>query len=69
MVYINECIDVNAALKNPLNVWVIRVGSNSFQGISYGGMASPRLYLDIFFQIYGDTCLYLSWPPRAAQHR
>ncbi len=39
MVYINECIDVNTALKNPSNLWVVwwvvHVGSDSFQGISY----------------------------------
>jgi len=38
MVYINECIDVNTALKNSGNV---RVGSisfqHSFQEISYAG--------------------------------
>ena len=37
MVYINECIDVNTAFKNPSYLWVVRVGSNSFQGISYAG--------------------------------
>ncbi len=37
MVYINECIDVNTALKNPSNIWVVRVGSNSFQEISCAG--------------------------------
>ncbi len=38
MVYINECIDVNAALKKiPSNLWVVRVLSISFQEISYAG--------------------------------
>ncbi len=36
MVYINECIDVNTAFKtNPSNLWVVCIGSSSFQGISY----------------------------------
>ncbi len=38
MVYINERIVVNRALKKiPSNLRVVRVGSNSFQGISYAG--------------------------------
>jgi hypothetical protein len=38
MVYINECIDVNTALKNiPSNLWVVWVGSIIFQEISYAG--------------------------------
>ena len=37
MVYINECIDVKTALKNPSNLWVVCIGSDSFQGISYAG--------------------------------
>ncbi len=38
MVYINECIDVNTALKIiPSKLWVVRVGTNSFQEISYAG--------------------------------
>jgi hypothetical protein len=35
--YINECIDVNTALKIPSNLWVVRVGYISFQEISYAG--------------------------------
>ncbi len=38
MVYINECIDANTALKKiPSNLWVVCVGSISFQEISYAG--------------------------------
>ena len=37
MVYINECIDVNTALKIPSNLWVVRIGNISFQEISYAG--------------------------------
>jgi len=37
-VYINECIDVNTALKkNTSNLLVVRVGNISFQEISYAG--------------------------------
>ncbi len=51
MVYINECIDVNTALKRiPSNFLVVHVSPNSFQEISYAG--KPQVYLDIFIQIY-----------------
>jgi hypothetical protein len=53
MVYINEWIDVNTGFKkNPSNLWVVQVGSISFQEIYYVG--KPRLCLDIFFQIYAQ---------------
>ncbi len=49
MVYINECIDVNTALqKIPSNLWVVGVGSNSFQGISYDG--KPRVVFSYSFK-------------------
>ncbi len=38
MVYINECIDVNTALKISFkNLWVVCIGSISFQEISFAG--------------------------------
>ncbi len=36
-VYINECIDVNTALKIPSNLCVVWVGYIGFQEISYAG--------------------------------
>ncbi len=36
-VYINECIDVKTALKNPSNLGVVQVGYISLQEISYAG--------------------------------
>jgi hypothetical protein len=59
MVYINECTDVNIALKNSfksmsckcrLTPWSI-----NFQ--TFLTLASPMLYLDKFFQIYGVNIL------------
>ncbi len=56
MVYINEWIDVNTALKIPSNLWVVCVGSTIDPSVSktFPMLASRRLYLDIFFQIYED---------------
>jgi hypothetical protein len=51
MVYIDECIDVNTALKNvPSNLSVVCKGSDSFQGISYAGKL--RLYLAILSNLW-----------------
>ncbi len=37
MVYINKCLNVKTIKKNPSNLCAVRIGSNSFQGISYAG--------------------------------
>jgi hypothetical protein len=51
MAYINECIDVNTALKNvPSNLSVVCVGSDSFQGISYAG--KPQVVLAILSNLW-----------------
>jgi hypothetical protein len=46
MVYINDSIDVNTAFKKDPTV------SKEFPML-----ASPRLYLDIFFQIYANNAV------------
>ncbi len=53
MVYINESIDVNTALKNPSSLWVVCVGSNSFREISYAG--KPQV---VSSYILSNLCLY-----------
>ncbi len=51
MVYINERIDVNTALKI-LQIYELFTQDPSVSE-RFPMLASPRLYLDIFFQIYG----------------
>ncbi len=51
MVLINECIDVNTALKNSFKSMSCSHRIHQFQQ-KFPSLASPRLYLDIFFQIY-----------------
>ncbi len=58
MVYINECIDVNTALKKFLQIYELFAYDQSVSCIvskTFPTQASPRLYLDIFFQIYGAS--------------
>ena len=52
MVYINEClVDVNTALKKFLQIYELFVKVPTVSK-KFPTLASPRLYLDIFFQIY-----------------
>ncbi len=59
-VYINECIVVNTALKTFLQIYELFgwVGYISFHEIPM--LASPRLYLVTFFQIYEDSLFWES---------
>ncbi len=52
MVYINECMDVNTALKKFLQIYEL-FGLNESVSKKFPMLASSRLYLVIFFQIYG----------------
>ncbi len=52
MVYINECKDVNTALKKFLQIYELFRLEQSVSK-KFPMLASPRMYLDIFFQIYG----------------
>jgi hypothetical protein len=54
MVYINKCIDVNAAFKKFLQIYEL-FGLNQSVSKKFPTLASTRLYLDIFFQIYGHS--------------
>ncbi len=51
--------------KIPSNLLVVWVGNISFQKTTT--LASPRLYLGIFFQIYGHLCLFDCWQPDSSQ--
>ncbi len=53
MVYTDECINFNTALKIPSNLWVVCVGSDSFQGISYAG--KPQVVPSYSFKSMGLT--------------
>jgi hypothetical protein len=52
VVYINECIDVNTALKKFLQTYELFLLDPTVSE-EFPMVASPRLYLVIFFQIYG----------------
>ncbi len=54
MVYINECTDVNIALKMPSNLWVVCIGSNNFQGISYAG--KPQVVSSYSLKSFANAC-------------
>jgi hypothetical protein len=54
--YINECIDVNTALKKFLQIYEL-FGYDTPVSKKFPTLASPRLYLVIFFQIYA-----VQWP-------
>ena len=56
VVYINECTDVNTALKKILQIYELFAKDPSVSK-KFLTLASPRLYLDIFFQIYGSELL------------
>jgi hypothetical protein len=51
MVYINECIDVNKALKTFLQIYEL-FEEDPIVSKKFPTLASPRLYVVIFFQIY-----------------
>jgi hypothetical protein len=54
MVYINEYIDVNTALKKFLHIYEL-FAKDPTVSKEFPMQASSRLYLDILFQIYGDN--------------
>jgi hypothetical protein len=55
MVYMSGCIDVNTALKKCLQIYEL-FSEDPTVSKEFPMLASPRLYLVIFFQIYGrDT--------------
>jgi hypothetical protein len=54
MVYINKCIDVNTAFKKFLQIYEL-FGLDQSVSKKFPTLARPRLYLDIFFQIYGHS--------------
>ncbi len=65
MVYFNECIDVNTALKNPSNDWVVQVGCISFQEISYAGklqVVSRYIFSNLWWQTL-NRCLWFALYP------
>jgi hypothetical protein len=51
MAYIDECIDVNTALKKFLQIYEL-FAYDPTASKKFPMLASPRLYLVIFFQIY-----------------
>jgi len=51
MVYINECKDVNTDLKKFLQIYEL-FAKDPTVSKEFPMLTSPRLYLDIFFQIY-----------------
>ncbi len=57
MVYINECLDANTAFFKILQIYELFTQDPTVSK-EFPKLASPRLYLDIFFQIYapGLTC-------------
>jgi hypothetical protein len=59
MVYINECIDVNTAFKKFLQIYEL-FAQDPTVSKEFPMLASPRLYLVIFFQIY-DTYRLFIW--------
>jgi hypothetical protein len=53
MVCVNECIDVNTALKNFFKSVSCSCRIHRFK--KFPMLARPKLYLDILFQIYGSA--------------
>ncbi len=67
MVYINESVDVNTAKKTPSNLWVVSIGSNNFQGISYAGkpqvVSSYSFKSMVFYQtVFKDPFILAKFP-------
>ncbi len=56
MVYINECIDVSTALKKSFKSMKCSHRIQLFPR-NFLCWQAPKLYLDIFFQIYDFVCL------------
>ncbi len=54
MVYINECMNVNTALRNLLQIYEL-FAQDPTVSKEFPLLASPWLYLGIFFQIYDSS--------------
>ncbi len=59
MVYINECIDVNTALKKFLQIYELFVKDPTVSK-EFPRLASPRLYLVIVSHLWLECALHVS---------